>query len=42
MPFVSPSWKLRVGVSNDYNSKPGTGVERLDTGYFTRMVLNWK
>jgi putative salt-induced outer membrane protein YdiY len=42
MPFVSPSWKLRVGVSNDYNSKPGKGVDKLDTSYFTRLVLNWR
>jgi hypothetical protein len=42
MPFVNPSWKLRVGVSNDYNSKPGLGVDKLDTAYFTRLVLNWR
>jgi hypothetical protein len=42
MPFVSPSWKLRFGVSNDYNSKPGKGVDKLDTSYFTRLVLNWR
>jgi len=42
MPFVSPTWKLRVGVSNDYNSKPGKGVDKLDTSYFTRLVLNWR
>lgn len=42
IPLADPAWKLRLGVSNDYNSKPGTGVERLDTSYFTRMVLNWK
>ena len=42
MPFVSPSWKLRLGVSNDYNSKPGRGVDKMDTSYFTRLVLNWR
>jgi hypothetical protein len=42
MPFVNPSWKLRMGVSNDYNSKPGLGVDKLDTAYFTRLVLNWR
>lgn len=35
-------WKLRLGVSNDYNSQPGAGVERLDTSYFTRLVLTWQ
>ena len=42
IPLTDPSWKLRLGVSNDYNSKPGVGIERLDTSYFTRLVLNWK
>ena len=42
VPLLSTQWKLRLGVANDYNSKPGRGVERLDTTYFTRLVLNWK
>lgn len=42
IPLTSPAWKLRVGVSNDYNSKPGAGVKKLDTAYFTRLVLNWE
>jgi hypothetical protein len=35
-------WKLRMGVANDYTSKPSIGKKRLDTTYFTRLVLNWK
>lgn len=42
IPLVAPSWKLRLGVSNDYNSAPGAGIEKLDTAYFTRLVLNWQ
>lgn len=42
IPLASPAWKLRIGVSNDYNSKPGPGVSKLDTSYFTRLVLNWE
>lgn len=42
IPLTSPAWKLRLGVSNDYNSKPGAGVKKLDTAYFTRLVLNWE
>ena len=42
VPMADPAWKLRLGVSNDYTSKPGPGLERLDTSYFTRLVLNWK
>jgi Protein of unknown function, DUF481. len=42
IPLAAPAWKLRLGISNDYNSEPGTGVEKLDTSYFTRLVLTWK
>lgn len=42
IPLAAPAWKLRLGVSNDYTSKPGPGLERLDTSYFTRLVLNWE
>lgn len=42
LPMAAPSWKLRLGVSNDFNSTPGLGIERLDTAYFTRLVLSWR
>lgn len=42
IPLAGSNWKLRMGVSNDYNSQPGSGVDRLDTTYFTRFVLNWE
>ncbi len=42
IPLANPSWKLRLGLSNDYNSKPGLGVEKMDTTYFSRFVLNWR
>lgn len=42
LPLVAPFWKLRVGIANDYNSKPGPGIEKLDTTYFTRLVLTWQ
>ena len=42
IPLAAPAWKLRLGVSNDFNSKPGAGVEKLDTTYFTRLILNWQ
>lgn len=41
IPLANPKWKLRIGVNNDYNSAPPPGFEKLDTGYFTRLVLNW-
>ncbi|MFA6962146.1 MAG: DUF481 domain-containing protein [Opitutaceae bacterium] len=42
IPLTFSGWKLRIGVSNDYTSAPGVGVEKLDTTYFTRFVLNWQ
>ncbi len=42
IPLLSTQWKLRMGVANDYNSQPGRGVDKLDTTYFTRLVLSWK
>lgn len=41
MPISASLWKLRIGLSNDYNSRPGVGVEKMDTTYYTRLVLNW-
>ena len=42
VPLANPNWKLRLGLANDYNSTPGKGVVKMDTSYFTRLVLNWK
>jgi len=42
LPLTDPMWKVRMGVENDYTSKPSPGRRRLDTTYFTRLVLNWK
>ena len=42
LPMQSPLWKLRMGVANDYTSVPSPGKKRLDTTYFTRLMLNWK
>ncbi len=42
IPLQDPAWKLRLGVSNDYSSKPVAGTKKLDTTYFTRFVIDWK
>jgi Protein of unknown function, DUF481 len=42
LPLANPRWKLRFGLSNDYNSRPSVGLEKLDTTYFSRLVLSWK
>lgn len=42
LPLANPSWKIRMGVVNDYTSKVSVGRRRLDTTYYTRLVLSWK
>ena len=40
LPFsANKNLSLSLGLTNDYNSRPGIGVERLDTIYFLRLVL---
>jgi hypothetical protein len=41
VPITKSLWKLSTGVTNDYNSRPVGGVDKLDTLYFTRLVLSW-
>jgi hypothetical protein len=42
VPIDKARWKLSVGVSNDYYSRPPVGtVDKLDTLYFARLVLSW-
>ena len=41
-PLAASQWKLKLGVSNDYLSKPQPGIEAWDTLYFTSLILNWK
>lgn len=41
IPITKSLWKLSLGVSNSYNSKPVSGLDKLETIYFTRLVLTW-
>ena len=41
MPLTAAKWKVRVGLSNDYTSKPNPGTKSMDTTYYTRFILNW-
>ena len=34
-------WKFKLGIDHDYNSRPATGREKLDTTYFSRLELNF-
>ena len=41
IPLADPAWKLRMGLSNEYNSEPGRGIKKLDSTYYTRLILDW-
>lgn len=38
----SEIWKLRVGLKNDYNSQPAGDKDRLDTTYYSNLVVDWE
>jgi putative salt-induced outer membrane protein YdiY len=42
VPLAASLWKMRVGVTNQYDGRPQPGREHLDTTYYTRLLLNWK
>lgn len=42
LPLTAALWKLKLGLANDYQSIPPAGVDRLDTTYFTSLILNWQ
>ncbi len=42
LPIGASLWKLKLGVANEYFSRPPAGTERLDTTYFTSLILNWQ
>ena len=35
-------WKVQLGMSNDYTSRPNGDLEKMDTTYFTRFLLEWE
>jgi len=34
--------RMRLGLTNDYNSQVGAGLEKLDTAYFVQLLLLWQ
>lgn len=38
----SDFWKLGLGLKNEYDNKPNTGLEELDTTYYSRLNLSWE
>ncbi len=42
IPLSAGFWKLRIGLNNQFNSRPQPGRKDMDTTYYTRLILNWK
>ncbi len=42
IPLSAGFWKLRVGLNNQFNSRPQPGRKDMDTTYYTRLILNWR
>ena len=41
VPLSAGFWKMRICLNNQYNSRPAAGREKLDTTYYTRLLLSW-
>ena len=41
-PFKQENWKLKLGMTNQYNSHPQPGIVRLDSVYYANVVLELK
>ncbi len=41
-PFKDDRWAWKLGMRNDYNSRPQPGFDRLDNLYYTSIVLSLK
>lgn len=41
LPLAASRWNLRLGVANDYQNVPAPNTAKLDTTYFTSLVLRW-
>ena len=42
VPFKDERWAWKVGMRNEYNSRPQRGFDRLDNTYYTSIVLSLK
>lgn len=41
IPITKSLWKLSIGVTNNYDSKPVDSVSKIETLYYTRLELTW-
>ncbi len=41
VPITKSLWKLSLGMTNNYDSRPVAELSKFETIYFTRLVLTW-
>ncbi len=41
-PLNDPAWKVRMGLANTYDSLPPAGIKKLDTTYYTKLILDFQ
>ncbi|MCP5146176.1 MAG: DUF481 domain-containing protein [Gammaproteobacteria bacterium] len=41
MPIGASRWTVRIGLRNDYKNQPAPGRKKLDTAYYTRLLLRF-
>ncbi len=42
MPIGSRRWSLRLGLENNYANEPAVGRKKLDTTYYSRLLMNFE
>jgi len=42
VPLTASLWKLKIGMTNEYLSRPQANTDRLDTTYLTSLILSWQ
>ncbi len=42
MPISSSRWSLRLGLENNYANEPAVGRKKLDTTYYSRLLMNFE
>jgi hypothetical protein len=41
MPIGRSRWSIRLGLRNNYKNTPAPGRKKLDTTYYSRLLLNF-
>lgn len=42
MPMTLDHFRVRLGLTHDYNTRVGTATAKLDTSYFVQLLMSWQ